>query len=176
LTHPPRSRFKVISGRSAILLEARSTVGPIAFGTTSVEGSLEVGLSDGLIDLDGTGPSAQLEIPLSAFRSGNSLYDAELLHRIDARLHPVTDVILRTTERIGRSERYQVEGDLTFHGLTRRISGTIGAQIDADGLLHVVGEHVFDIRDFDVAAPGMLMLRIYPDVRVELQLEAAPAP
>jgi len=35
----------------------------------------------------------------------------------------------------------------------------------------VIGEHVFDIRDFDVATPTVLMLRIYPDVRVELQLE-----
>jgi hypothetical protein len=41
-------------------------------------------------------------------------------------------------------------------------------------LLHVVGEHVFDIRDFDVAAPTVLMFRIYPDVRLELQLEATP--
>jgi hypothetical protein len=49
-------------------------------------------------------------------------------------------------------------------------------QIDGDGLLHAAGEHVFDIRDFDVTVPSVLMLRIYPDVRVELQLEAALAP
>ena len=39
----------------------------------------------------------------------------------------------------------------------------------------MVGENVFDIRDFDVVAPNVLMLRIYPDVRIELQLEARPA-
>jgi hypothetical protein len=172
---PQRTRFEVTNGRSAILLEARSTVGPIAFGTTSVDGYLEVGIRDGIIDLEGAGPAAKLQIQLNALRSGNSLYDAELLHRIDARRHPMTEVELRAVGRIGSSERYHVEGDLTFHGITRRTPGTVAAQIDGRGVLHVAGEHVFDIRDFDVAAPSMLMLRIYPDVRVELQLEATPA-
>jgi hypothetical protein len=81
---------------------------------------------------------------------------------------------LRGVERVGRSERYRLDGDLTFHGVTRRTLGSVGAEIDSDGVLHVVGEHVFDIRDFDVVAPTVLMLRIYPDVRIELQLEATP--
>ena len=109
---------------------------------------------------------------LSPLSSGNSLYDAELLNRIDARQFPVTTLELSGVERIGRSERYRVDGDMTFHGVRRRISGTVGVQLDAQGLLHVAGEHVFDIRDFDVAAPTVLMLRIYPDVRIQLQLEA----
>jgi hypothetical protein len=32
----------------------------------------------------------------------------------------------------------------------------------------------FDIRDFDIASPTVLMLRIYPDVLVQLQVEAEP--
>ena len=31
---------------------------------------------------------------------------------------------------------------------------------------------MFDIRDFDIAAPSVLMLRIYPDVRIQLELTA----
>ena len=62
-------------------------------------------------------------------------------------------------------------GDLSFHGLTQRISGSVALRFDDSGALQVTGEHVFDIRDFGVAAPSVLMLRIYPDVRVELQLE-----
>jgi polyisoprenoid-binding protein YceI len=169
-----RGRFEVSKGRSAVLIEARSTVGPISFGTTSVGGFLDVGLSGGGIDLDGGAPSATLELELNTLSSGNSLYDAELLQRVDARRFPTTVVELRAVERIGRSDRYTVEGDLTFHGVTRRTSGTVEVQIDQHGLLHVVGEHVFDIRDFDVEAPNVLMLRIYPDVRLELQLEATP--
>ena len=40
------------------------------------------------------------------------------------------------------------------------------------GRLVVTGEQVFDIRDFDVPSPTVLMLRIYPDVRVHLHVEA----
>jgi len=36
----------------------------------------------------------------------------------------------------------------------------------------VQGDHVVDIRDFDIESPTVLMLRIYPDVRVQLQVEA----
>jgi polyisoprenoid-binding protein YceI len=169
-----RSRFEVNVGRSAVLIEARSTVGPIAFGTTSVTGQLEVTMRDGAVDMTEPAPAATLQVELNTLSSGNSLYDAELLNRIEARQFPVTTLELRTVERIGRSERYHVDGDLTFHGVTRLISGTVGVELEADGLLLVAGEHVFDIRDFDVAAPSVLMLRIYPDVRIQLHLEARP--
>jgi polyisoprenoid-binding protein YceI len=176
VTDAQRSRFEVTSGRSAVLIGARSTVGAIAFGTTSVEGYLEASVRGGAIDLHGDAPAGKLRLELNTLRSGSSLYDAELLRRIDAQKYPATQMELQAAERVGQSDRYQLEGDLTFHGVTRRISGTVAVQIDQDGLLHVTGEHVFDIRDFDVTAPSVLMLRIYPDVRVELQLEAAPAP
>jgi hypothetical protein len=39
----------------------------------------------------------------------------------------------------------------------------------------ISGEQVFDIRDFAVASPTMLMLRIFPDVRVRLHAEAVRA-
>jgi len=175
VTTAQRRRYEVTSGHSAVLIEARSNVGPIAFGTTSVQGSLEVSMDGATIDVDGAAPEATLSLELQTFSSGNSLYDAELLRRIDAKLHPTTTLELRNASRLGQSDRYQVEGDLSFHGLTRRISGTVGVEISAQGALSVIGEHVFDIRDFDVAAPSLLMLRIYPDVRVELQLSAWPA-
>jgi hypothetical protein len=41
-----------------------------------------------------------------------------------------------------------------------------------DRRLVVRGEQVVDIRDFGIASPTVLMLRIYPDVVVGLQVEA----
>ena len=38
----------------------------------------------------------------------------------------------------------------------------------------ITGEQVLDIRDFAIPSPTVLMLRIYPDVRVRLQVEAEP--
>lgn len=166
---PERTRFRLVPEHSAVLIEARSNVGPIAFGSTSIEGSVEMVLDDGSIDVDSS-PSASLTVGLSTLRSGNALYDAELLRRVDARKHPMTFVELRDAVRIGSSDRYQITGDLTFHGITRSVSGTVEVALPGAESIQVMGEHVFDIRDFDVVAPTVLMLRIYPDVRVQLQL------
>ena len=38
--------------------------------------------------------------------------------------------------------------------------------------LAIHGDHGFDIRDFHISSPEVLMFRIYPDVLVRLQLEA----
>lgn len=164
------TRFHVVCDRSALIIEARSSVGPISFGTTAIEGSVEAELDETTGELTGS-PSAHLSVRLDTLRSGNKVYDAELLHRVDARRHPATSVVLRDAVRIGRADRYEVTGELTFHGITRSITGTVALSAPGGGRLVVRGEHVFDMRDFDIAAPSVLMLRIYPDVRVQLQLE-----
>ena len=37
----------------------------------------------------------------------------------------------------------------------------------------MTGDQVFDIRDFGIESPTVLMFRIYPDVTVRLHVEAA---
>jgi hypothetical protein len=56
--------------------------------------------------------------------------------------------------------------------VTRPAEGTVCVEAISDRRLVITGEQVFDIRDFAVASPTMLMLRIYPDVRVRLHAEA----
>jgi polyisoprenoid-binding protein YceI len=168
-----RVRYRLLPERSAVLIEARSNVGPFAFGSTELAGYMEITVDESSIDVDAA-PVARLAVQLDTLRSGNSLYDAELLRRIDARTYPETIVELTSAARIGTSDRYQASGDITFHGITKSISGTVTASVARDGRIVIVGEHSFDIRDFDVAAPTVLMLRIYPDVRVQLQLEGEP--
>ena len=113
-----------------------------------------------------------LEIAVTELRSGNGLYDAELLRRIDARRHPVVALHLLDCTPVGAPDRYHVRGEITFHGATRPIEGSVGVALTPEGRLVVSGEQAFDIRDFDVAVPTVLMLRIYPDVVVQLQVEA----
>jgi hypothetical protein len=50
------------------------------------------------------------------------------------------------------------------------MDGAISAVLDDDGSCSVSGEHVFDIRDFHIETPQMLMLRIFPDVRVSMRV------
>lgn len=164
--------FGVVPDRSVLLIEARSTVGPISFGVMGLTGWVRAGVRAGALELD-VPPAAHLEVAVDGLRSGNSLYDAELLRRIEARRFPRAEVDLRACTPIGRGH-VMLAGELTFHGVTRPVEGTVAAGVRADGVLVVAGEQVFDIRDFGLVSPTVLMLRIFPDVRVRLHVEAAP--
>jgi hypothetical protein len=166
-------RFRLSPDRSVVLIDVRSTVGPISFGADRLTGSIAADMTEGAIR-PGSQPSAHVEIAVDGLRSGNRVYDAELLRRIDARGFPAATLDLRHCLAVGSTGRYRVAGELTFHGVTRPTEGTVDIAVAADGRLVVTGEHVFDIRDFAVPSPTVLMLRIYPDVRVHLHVEAKP--
>jgi len=166
-----RRSWRLIPDRSVILIEVRSTVGPLSFGAIGVSGWVEAAVQDGLVRADPP-PSSQIVIDVSGLRSGNGLYDAELLRRIDARRFPTATVDLRTCSPSGLIARYHLEGALTFHGATRPVQGTVSVEAVGDRRLIITGEQSFDIRDFALPSPTVLMLRIYPDVRVRLQVEA----
>lgn len=165
------SQFRLVPERSVVLIEVRSTVGPIGFGAMGVTGSITAEVAEGAIVAD-TEPSAHVEVAVEDLRSGNSVYDAELLRRISARRFPLATIDLRECVAAGPGNRYRLAGELTFHGVTRPAHGTVAVAVASDRRLIVTGEQVFDIRDFDVPSPTVLMLRIYPDVRVHLHVEA----
>ena len=168
---PGSQRFRLSPERSVALIEVRSTVGPISFGAIGVTGYVEACVWDGIVHTD-TQPSAHVEIAVDGLRSGNGLYDAELLRRIDARQFPLASLDLTECMASGDAGRHRLAGELTFHGVTRPVQGTVQVEVISDKRLVVTGEQVFDIRDFDVPSPTVLMLRIYPDVRVHLHVEA----
>jgi DNA-binding PadR family transcriptional regulator len=165
--------FRLVPDRSVVLIEVRSTVGPLSFGAIGVRGTIRAAVQDGRVDSDG-GVSGRITIEVLGLRSGNGLYDAELLRRIDARRFPTATVELLNCTPSGLDARYHLEGAVTFHGVTRPVRGTVGVGSIADRRLVVTGEQVLDIRDFAIPSPTVLMLRIYPDVRVRLQVEAEP--
>ena len=157
--------------RSAVMVNARSSVGPITFGAIGVTGVIEASVAGRRV-CPTPFPTAHLEIDIEQLRSGNSLYDAELLRRIDARRHPTVSLDLRACNALGATGRYHLQGEVNFHGVSRPLDGTVSVAMPCEHTLVVRGEQVVDIRDFGVASPTVLMLRIYPDVVVGLQVEA----
>ncbi len=79
---------------------------------------------------------------------------------------------LRKAVVVGQTGRYHVSGDLTFHGVTQPLEGMVEISIPTPGTIVVEGRQVLDMRHFGIIPPGVAMLKIYPDVRVELHLEA----
>jgi polyisoprenoid-binding protein YceI len=146
-------------------------VGPISFGAVGLDGTIEADVANNVVR-PGSQPAAHIEIAVKGLRSGNTLYDAELMRRIDARQFPTAAIDLTETTAVGRGNRYRLAGRMSFHGVTRDVHGAVSVDVVNDQRLVVTGEQVFDIRDFDVPSPTVLMLRIYPDVRVRLHVEA----
>jgi DNA-binding PadR family transcriptional regulator len=163
--------FRLDPERSAVLIDVRSTVGPMSFGTLGVSGTVEVTMTNGSLSTD-VPPKGNLQFDVRSLRSGNRLYDAELLRRIDARRFPLVKVSLDRCTSCGLGPRYNLTGDIAFHGVSRRVEGTVSIDSLSDSRLSISGEQSFDIRDFAVPSPSVLMLRIYPDLRVRLQIEA----
>jgi hypothetical protein len=162
--------FRVDPERTALVLVARSNAGPITFGATGLEGSISAQVTGGEV---GTGipPSARLEVPVQELTCGNGLYDAELHRRVDARLYPRAVVELRDASPVGATGRFHVEGMLTFHGVSRSVAGSVKVSFPEPGRIVVDGEQMLDMRHFEITPPAVAMLRIYPEVRVQLHVE-----
>jgi polyisoprenoid-binding protein YceI len=117
--------------------------------------------------------SGRVEVPVASLRSGNPLEDAELQRRADARRFPTIVGETSSVASLDRAGHFGVEGDLTFHGVTQPVRGELRITQDGDRL-RIEGEHVFDVRDFGIKPPRILMLRVEPEVRVEINLVAEP--
>jgi DNA-binding PadR family transcriptional regulator len=168
------TRFRLVPDRSVILIEVRSNVGPISFGAMGLRGWIEVPLRDGSIETS-PAPSAHIELPVDALRSGNVLYDAELMRRIDARRHPTASIDLRDSAPCTDGNQFALTGDVMFHGVTKPVEGSVLVSMPSPDRLEANGRQAFDIRDFALESPTVLMLRIFPDVQVQLHVEAKRA-
>jgi hypothetical protein len=163
-------RFSFDPVRSGVWINARSNLHPINTETHGLEGWVEAApSSDGSLDL--TVPvTGSLELSAERLSSGNGLYDRELRRRIDSRRFPV--IVGQITHVTGTDERgrYMVTGDLSFHGRVRTFEHDMSIQVIDDTAIEMRGEYVFDIREFNMQPPSMLMLKVYPEVAVRVEL------
>jgi polyisoprenoid-binding protein YceI len=161
--------FRIDPRQSRVWIEARSSMHPIHGEAQGLEGSIEAALADGRIDL-AEGPKVHIQLPVTNLQSGKRLEDAEMMRRIDARRFPT--IRGETTEFKENGGSYRVRGDLTFHGVTRPVEGEVTVTCPDASSLVIEGEQTFDIRDFGVEPPKILMLRVHPDVRVRVKVVA----
>lgn len=167
------ARYEIDPSRSRVWTEARSNVHPIHSDTSGLEGWIDLALDErGRIDLRHS-PAGQVSLPVKRLRSGNPLQDRELHRRLDARRHPTIDGVVTAIERAGEPGRYRVTGEVTFLGISRPHTDEMAFGVDEDGLLHVEGSSVFDVREFGMEPPRILVLRVEPEVSVRVALVAA---
>lgn len=162
--------YQIAPSRSRVWIEATTSVHPIQGEASGLTGTIEADLTDGNAALT-TPPQLHFEMPIDALKSGNPLYDGEMQRRVDARRYPsITGDATDLTEM--DSGRYQLRGDLTFHGVTRSVDGEINVQTQDEKTLVLEGKQTFDIREFGIQPPRILMLKVHPDVAVRVRIVA----
>ena len=109
---------------------------------------------------------------MDELRADNQLYNTELKRRIDAKRFPtITGTV--TDVRAGSGGSYIVSGDLTLHGVTAHVSGSADLRMEGREL-RVQGQLDLDIRNFGLNPPRILMLKVQPEVQVNLDIVAQP--
>jgi hypothetical protein len=162
--------FQLVPDRSALAVLARSNVGPITFTALGLEGFIDVTVAGTSVCLDPP-PAGQLEFRLDQLTSGNPLYDGELQRRVESKRFPKVIAHVQGITPL-ESEQYRLEAELNIHNVTRRISGVVTVTFPSPTVIRVTGDQVFDIRDFNVSTPEVLIFQILPDVKIMLRLDA----
>jgi hypothetical protein len=115
-----------------------------------------------------------MAFPVDRLRSGNPLEERELRRRIDAGRFPTISGTLLSIAPGGEGA-YRVRGAITFLGVTNEYDDVMVIEVLDDGALRLTGESTFDVRDFGMRPPRILMLRVEPEVKVRVEVIAEAA-
>ena len=163
------ARYRVLPQRSKLWVDARSSLHPIRVESSALSGTIELELADGSVDLSKP-PSATLELEAESLKTGSRLEDGALERQLEVRKFPRIRGRVRDVSANGG--RYHVRGDLSLHGVTKPIEGDVTLRAIDDETVEVEGEKVIDLRDFGLQPPKILMLKVYPDVKVRAKVVA----
>jgi hypothetical protein len=166
------TRYRIAADASSVTIDARSNVHPIHQRAGGIDGFVDVAmLDDGSVDL-AHGATAEISLPTDRLVGSNPLETRELRRRIDARSHPTITGRLDGLWAAGEPGAYVANGVVTFRGESRPAEDELRIELDDDGALHVEGDHEFDIRDFGMDPPRVLVMRVEPIVRVRIDVVA----
>jgi polyisoprenoid-binding protein YceI len=166
------SRYVISPERSRMWIEARSNVHPIHSSTDGLEGYVQLEVtSDGSLDV-GAHPSGEFSLAVDRLSSGNRLEDRELHRRIDSRRYPTILGVLKRMEPSGVDGTYRVSGDVTFRGVSREHEDVMNVSGLDGNTIQLEGTSRFDIREFGMEPPRLLMARVEPEVEIRIQIVA----
>lgn len=166
------ARYRIVPERSHVWIDARSNLHPIHSTTDGLEGFVELQLGpDGGIDPTAE-PVGKLSLPVSKLSSGNRMEDRELQKRIDARRFPSIQGVLGRIQGDGTDGNYQVSGEVTFRGVAKPHQDHMTIHAVDEQTIELEGQSRFDIREFGMEPPRMLMLKVEPEVDVRVGIVA----
>ena len=113
-------------------------------------------------DVTKTG-SVTIRVRLDSFDSKLSSRDSNMLYYTDALDFP--EVVFKSTQANVDRDSVFIEGDLTFHGITKKIKTSAYIQIDNNPA--VSGSFQINLSDFNVRRPSLMFIQIKDEVRID---------
>ena len=166
------ARFRFAPEQSHVTIDATSSLHPIHSTSDGLEGyvDLEVGAAGEVTA--STAPVGTLSFPVAKLRSGNAMEDRELYKRVDARRYPTIGGVLEELGGTAGEGGYRVGGSVTFKGVTKHYDDLLDIRAVDDRTVELKGSSTFDIRDFGMDPPRVLMLKVHPEVTVGIDVVA----
>jgi polyisoprenoid-binding protein YceI len=120
---------------------------------------------------------ARFEVGRRTLRSDSAARDGQLRRQgLETDRFPTASFVAAEPVELGRQPsagqivRVEAVGDLTIHGVTRRVTFPLEGRLDADGTLTVVGSLEVEFADFGIAAPeSFRVLSVETRATIELQ-------
>jgi polyisoprenoid-binding protein YceI len=166
------TRYEFAPERSHLWIDARSNVHPIHASTDGLEGYVDIELvPDGGVDVKAE-PTGKLSLAVDKIRSGNRMEDRELSKRIDSRRFPTIVGVLNAIEPSDNGGGYRVRGDVTFRGVTHSYEDLMNISRVDDRTVRLDGTSRFDIRQFGMEPPRVLMAKVDPEVDIRVEIVA----
>jgi len=113
-------------------------------------------------DVTKTG-SVTIRVRLDSFDSKLSSRDSNMLYYTDALDFP--EVVFKSTQANVDRDSVYIEGDLTFHGITKKIKTSAYIQINNNPT--VSGSFQINLSDFNVRRPSLMFIKIKDEVRID---------
>lgn len=166
------SRFRIVPGRSQVTIDGTSSLHAIRSISTGLGGFVDVEPGpDG--DVRATShPVGTVSVPVSSLSSGSVIEDRELYKRVDIDRFPTIEGALVELRPSGTDSCYRVGGDIEFRGVSRHYENEMTIRLVDGETVELSGSARFDMRDFGIEPPRLLMLRVDPEVNVRIDVVA----
>ena len=115
------------------------------------------------IDKNNSKYQVDLNVPLISFSSSNSSRDSNMLIHTEAFSYP--EVIFKSTNIALNQNSAMVEGDLLFHGITKKIKTS--ATIDIANGFVANGSFIINLKDFNIETPTLMLIKIDDIIKIE---------
>lgn len=156
--------YRIDPSASTVHVSAKSTLHGIDGHADGIVGTIEIGGDGALV-------GAHVEVEAERLRWGNPLLDRETRRRIDVRSHPTISGHVRRVDTTD-GESLHLRGTIAFLGIEHEVDGDIVVTASTPDRLVVEGEQSFDVRDWGLEPPNLLLIRVEPIIRVRIHVEA----